>query len=140
MIDEYAGAPTADKVPAAHHIIMVDFDGTIIPWGPLMERRDPYPGVAAAMQALLVHGYRIGIFTSRMSRSWAIHTVGEAEADAFLAQQYEYVRGVLETHDIPFSFITAEKVPAEAYFDDRAIGVPPGTLAGALVHFAREAT
>lgn len=123
----------------ANKLVMVDFDGTIVPWGPLMGTKEPFTGVASALARCHRQGYRIGIFTSRMSRTWAVYEAGEDDADAFLTDQYHYIAEMLSNHNVPFDFITAEKIPAEAYFDDKAIGVPyPGTLPGALVAFLND--
>ena len=109
--------------PIANKLVMVDFDGTIVPWGPLMETRPPYEGVAEAMLGLRRKGYRIGIFTSRLSPTWMRY------ASTSRAQQVAYISTLLERHGIPFDFITAEKLPAEAYFDDKAWHVAEGGLA-----------
>lgn len=109
--------------PMANRLIMVDFDGTIVPWGPLMERRPPYPGVAEAMQKLRAAGYRLGIFTSRLSPAWI------ENAKTTRAEQMNYIKSLLDAFNIPFDFMTAEKLPAEAYFDDKAWHVGEGDLA-----------
>jgi len=64
--------------PIANRLIMVDFDGTIVPWGELMASRPPFPGVADALRRFRDAGWRIGIFTSRMSRTWAAAAAGAA--------------------------------------------------------------
>lgn len=119
--------------PMASKLVLVDFDSTIIPWGPLMEVRVPFPGVPEAMRKLKDAGYTIGIFTSRMSRKWIEHEVGEdadgmisvkAVADFMIAQR-DHVTKILNDHGIPFDLITAEKIPSAAYFDDKAIGIRP---------------
>jgi len=111
----------------ARNLVMIDFDATILPWGPLMEHdRVPFPGVAEAMHELRANGYRIGIFTSRMSPAWIAYA-GTSEDE-----QLGYIKKVLDEHDIPYDLITAEKLPAEAYFDDKAWNVPDGDLAEVL--------
>jgi hypothetical protein len=109
--------------PIADRLALIDFDGTIVPWGPLMGDKDPLPGAVEAIRDLKARGYRIGIFTSRLSRTWAASVVtGGAAVAAFLVEQEQYVRRLLTAHDIPFDFITAEKMPAQFYVDDKAIG------------------
>jgi hypothetical protein len=110
----------------ATRLLMIDFDATILPWGPLMEPRTPFAGVKEAINNLANDGYRIGIFTSRLSPTWIRHE-GTSEQD-----QRDYVTNILQSHGIHFDFITAEKIPAEAYFDDKAVFVYPGSLAAVL--------
>jgi hypothetical protein len=110
--------------PIAAGLVMIDFDGTIVPWGPLMGDKEPEPGAIDAVQAFERAGYRIGIFTSRMSETWACSVTGEGPLHLktlkFLQDQKMYVEATLRRHNIPFHFITAEKVPAVAYIDDKA--------------------
>lgn len=133
--------------PIAAKLVLVDFDGTIVPWGPLMGDKEPIPGTVGAMRALRSAGFRIGIFTSRMSETW-VRSVLEIpqgippiQSDKlhifdFLARQRSYVADILNRHGIPFDFITAEKMPAEVYFDDKAVGVNETfTLAHAIAEF-----
>lgn len=103
--------------PIANKVVCIDFDGTIVPWGPLMAPKEPFPGVAQAIRELKARGYRIVIFTSRLSETW----IGDENQD--LGDQLAYVADILTDHRIPFDDITADKVPAEAYFDDKAITV-----------------
>lgn len=113
--------------PIANKLALIDFDGTIVPWGPLMGEKNLEPGALEAIVAFRTAGYRIGIFTSRMSRKWAISVVNERVEDPhesdigdFLSEQYAYVYETLVRHGVPFDFITAEKMPAEFYIDDKA--------------------
>lgn len=105
--------------PMADKLLMVDFDKTIVPWGPLMEPKDPLPGAVDAIKALVARGYRIGIFTSRLSQSWLLSAFGMVEFKH--EEQEAYVRETLDRAGIPYEFVTAEKLPAEAYIDDKAI-------------------
>ena len=108
--------------PIADKLVMVDFDATIAEWGPLMGDKSIIPGAADAIRRLKDEGYRVGIFTSRLSRTWARSVVGGGPAvAAFITQQEMYVRTILDKNDIPFDFVTAEKMPAAAYIDDKAI-------------------
>lgn len=115
--------------PLAHHVVMIDFDGTIVPWGPLMGPKEPFPEVAEAMRNLRKEGFTIVIFSSRLSPRWCAH----AGTDPL--EQREYIETILDAHDIPFQEVTAEKLPAEVYFDDKAVFVLPGTLAKEINHF-----
>lgn len=112
--------------PQAKGLVMVDFDGTIVPWGELMGWKVPFDGVQEAMADMREAGYRIGIFTSRMSTKWCL------EARTTLTIQHAYVSEILQAHGIPYDFITGEKLPAMAYFDDMAVHVPDGELASLL--------
>lgn len=114
--------------PVAEKVAAIDFDGTIVPWGPLMGDKDPEPGAVEALRAIKAAGYRIVIFTSRLSKRWARSVVGDEpwRVTVFLNEQEEYVRSTLTRHDIPFDEITAEKVPAEFYIDDKAFRYESG--------------
>lgn len=121
--------------PLADKVIMIDFDGTILPWGALMELdRAPYPGVRNAINTLVGEGFTIGIFTSRLSPTWM------AAAGTNEEEQRTYIDRVLRKHGITYHFATAEKLPAEAYFDDKAYHVGEGSLASTLAvwRFGRE--
>ncbi len=108
-----------DIPPVAHRVICVDFDGTIFEWGDLYCKTEPFTGVVEFMQALKSEGWRIVIFTSRMSPTWwAAEGWKPREA---LAEQIGFITGRLESYSIPFDQITCEKVPAEFYIDDKAI-------------------
>ena len=60
-------------------------------------------------------GYKVVIFTSRCSTTWCEQS-GES-----LAANLVWVIDRLIENGIPYDDITAEKVPAEFYIDDRAI-------------------
>jgi hypothetical protein len=102
--------------PIAARVACIDFDGTIVPWGPLIDPAvKPTPGAVKAIQRIKKAGYRIVIFTSRMSGTW----LKDAGEDPRL--QGEYVQQVLDKYGIPWDTITAEKIPAEFYIDDKGI-------------------
>lgn len=109
--------------PEAHRVIAVDFDGTLFPFGYIASEPDPLPGAAEAMRRLKDHGYRLVIFTSRLSLRW-LASAGYSEAE-----MRESVERQLRRHEIPFDEITGEKLPAEAYIDDRAIRFRDGEWA-----------
>lgn len=106
--------------PVARRTICVDFDSTIIPWGQSMfDDSDPLPGAAEAIREWKKRGFRIIIFTSRLSRTW-----WKAEGWDFKeaqVEQMDYIIGILDKHGIPYDGMTAEKIPAIAYIDDKAI-------------------
>lgn len=105
--------------PVGQKVICVDFDGTLFQWGDLYEKLPPFNGAVDAVRAFKKAGYEIVIFTSRMSPTW-----WEAEGmdlkKAFTTQQ-TFCSKRLDDFGIPYDRITAEKVPAEYYIDDKAI-------------------
>jgi hypothetical protein len=118
--DSYAQAK--GHPPSADMTVCVDFDGTICPWGPLMEDRPPFRGVRKALKRLRAAGYRIVILTSRLSREWHADEAARrgVDADDFGAEQFEFLASYMIRWGLPWDCITAEKVPALVYFDDRA--------------------
>lgn len=116
--------------PSAGKRVLIDFDGTIVPWVPdLMGEREPFPGAAVAIRELHRKGYEVIIFTSRLSPSWC------ASVNSGVHEQREYVETILDYYDIPFHQITAEKLPAAVYFDDKAVRVEPGYLGNDIEAF-----
>jgi hypothetical protein len=128
--------------PTAKRVIAVDFDDTIAPWGPLFDLDPPFPGVAEALQRAHRAGYKIVVLTSRLSRRWwqeDCTEFGFANADVFGFENWKYVKNYLDYWKIPYFEITAEKVPAEIYLDDKGYHVPPGMLGCMLdAHIGRQ--
>ena len=114
MSDEQFGLAHG-YAPIAHKVVCVDFDSTLYPWRPIYEQPDPLPGAVAAMQRLKAAGYRIVIFTSRLSPTWLASTKYTA------SDMLDHIEAVLRRDGIPFDQVTAEKVPAVWYVDDRAL-------------------
>lgn len=106
--------------PSAHKVVLVDFDSTLYPWEPIMSEPDPLPGAVAAMQKLHRAGYRLVIFTSRLSPAWL------AESGYRAVDQIEHIERLLRRDGIPYDEISSEKQPAQVYIDDRAIRFRPG--------------
>jgi hypothetical protein len=122
--------------------IAVDFDNTIAPWGPLFDLDPPFDGVIYAMQDAREAGYRIVIHTSRLSPTWwgkDCFKFDYQDPQVFGEANVSYVIDYLQYWNIPFDGITAEKVPADAFFDDRAVAVKPGDLASALTDWLANA-
>jgi FMN phosphatase YigB (HAD superfamily) len=107
--------------PVAHNVVLVDFDGTLYPWGQMFSFPKPMPGAVTAMRELRESGYRIGIFTSRLSPTW--HRSEGWDTNEASKEQRAYIQAVLERDDIPFDFVTCEKVPSVLYLDDKAMRV-----------------
>lgn len=113
-----AGHPRiADKVA------LVDFDGTMFPFGDLDGDLPPLPGTVTAMHLLKDRGYRVVIFTSRLSETWW-ESEGMHPREAY-REQVSYIARQCRKYGIPFDDMTAEKIPAEVYFDDKARRVLP---------------
>lgn len=127
----------AGHPPVAKGIVCVDFDGTIFPFGSMFGMGEPIEGAAEAVRALKEEGYTIVIFSSRFSKAWHDHE-GWPHADA-LEEQTEYVVNALNAHRIPWDRLTADKVPAMAYFDDKAYrAAGPKGLARAVSLFLND--
>jgi hypothetical protein len=109
----------AGHPPVARRVVCVDFDGTIFPFGNLFNvNAQPIPGAVGAMRALKEAGYHIVVFSSRFSAAWHRHE-GWDHVVA-MREQAEFCEAMLDRWQIPFDDFTAEKIPAEAYFDDKA--------------------
>lgn len=111
--------------PSAARVACIDLDATIIPWGPLTSLRRPFPGAVEAMKAMKIDGWTIVVLTSRLSRTWwkAEAAARGMDPTVFGREQTTFVKGLLERYGVPYDRITAEKVPAAVYFDDKAIHV-----------------
>lgn len=125
--------------PVAKGIVCVDFDGTIFPFGQMdVTNVEPIPGAAEAVRTLKGMGYQIVIFSSRFSKAWHDHE-GWDHLEA-TAEQAKHVKSALDAWMIPYDRFTAEKIPAVAYFDDKAwrADIVTGGLAGAVSDFLLE--
>lgn len=106
--------------PVARKVLCIDFDATIFPWGELNSEEPPIIGATTAINAFKKAGYKIIIFSSRMSPTW---WAAEGWANDRMTYQkwYYSIADRLTEWDIPFDVITSEKVPAVAYIDDKGI-------------------
>ena len=109
--------------PVAAKTVLIDFDGTIRPFGLLYGNEPPFPGVPEAIQSLKKAGYRVVIFTSRFSKAWHF-SEGWGTREATKVQR-DYITKFCKRNKIPFDDITADKLPAEVIFDDKAVRVDP---------------
>lgn len=106
----------ADKMPPiARKVVLIDFDDTIAPFGYMFSFPEPFEGIVEFTKLLKSRGYSIGIFTSRLSPTWL------ASAGLTGEEQREYITNYCNMYGILFDFMGAEKVPCEAYIDDKAI-------------------
>lgn len=117
-----AAANAKGHPPVAEKVAAVDFDGTIKPWaGGLFGFPEPLPGAVEAVKRLKDAGYTVVIFTSRLSPTW--HAAEGWDHGEATAKQVEYLRKYCEKYGIDADAATAEKIPAEVYLDDKAMGV-----------------
>lgn len=109
------------------NLIGIDYDGVIVPFGPLTDLdQPPIIGVIEAINSLKSKGYTIVIHTSRLSQYWWNYdykNFGASSPTAFGAAQFEYVKNYLSKWKIPYDILTAEKMPCLVYFDDRAVRI-----------------
>lgn len=105
--------------PAADGVICVDFDGTIAPFGDLFGFPPPLPGAKEFLLMLREQGYTIVIFTSRLSTVW--HAAEGRVPAQGIFDQVTYLQEYFDRYGLPADNVTAEKVPAMAYIDDKAI-------------------
>lgn len=99
----------------ASKVVALDFDGCLYPFVDIYAAPKPNAGARKAAERLKSKGYRIVIFTSRLSPTWLDHAGDDYD------EQYAYIAGLLDRDGIPYDEITAEKVPAFVYVDDRAL-------------------
>jgi hypothetical protein len=112
-------AKMAGHPPVAAGVVCVDFDGTIAPWGDLFGYPEPLPGALDFLRWLKEKGYTVYIFTSRLSGVW--HVSEGRDPGYGVWEQVEYLRKYCERYGIEVDGATAEKIPAIAYIDDKAV-------------------
>jgi len=105
--------------PVAEDVVCVDFDGTIAPFGDKFGFPPPLPGAKEFLKYLRDEGYKIVIFTSRLSTVW--HASEGRDPAHGIAQQVLYLRDYFDMYGLEADSVTAEKIPAIAYIDDKAI-------------------
>jgi len=110
-----------EKVPRR---AMIDLDGTIHKYsngyqdGEIYD--DAFDGAKEVIDWLKRQGYEIVIFTTRASEQNAEELGGDHE------DQIKKIGQWLNKHGIYFDKITAEKLAADFYIDDKAIHIPNG--------------
>ena len=103
---------------------MIDLDGTIHKYsqgykdGTIYD--EPYIGARDVIDYLRKNGYEIVIFTTRASKTNAEELGGDHQ------DQINQVADWLDKNDIYYDKITAEKLAADFYIDDKAIHIPNG--------------
>lgn len=104
--------------------VMIDLDNTIHKYskgyvdGNIYD--DPFDGARDAINWLKDNGYEIVIFTTRASPSNAVEMGGDEKHEIAKVQAW------LKQHDIYFDRITADKISADFYIDDKAIPIHNG--------------
>jgi len=110
-----------EKIPRR---AMIDLDGTIHKYskgyGDGTVYDDPFKGAKEVIEWLKRKGYEIVIFTTRASQANAKELGGDHNS------QIQKVGKWLNKHGIHFDKITAEKLAADFYIDDKAIHIPNG--------------
>jgi hypothetical protein len=114
MPDEVQAIIEKGHPPIADGVVLIDFDGTIAPFGHLFSFPEPLPGAIEALKKFQDAGIKVVIFTSRLSPLW-LETVGHS-----MFQHIDYINEYLGRYGITPYGITAQKVPAFAYIDDHA--------------------
>ena len=108
-----------ENTPIHKKRVMIDFDGTIHKyskrWHDGTPYDSPFEGTREAIQFLKSLGFEVVIFTARLSSE-----TGDR------ANQRRMLEAWFEEYDIPYDFMTADKLPAEFYIDERAIRIENG--------------
>jgi len=117
--EDYGPMPDMGHPKVANGVVCVDFDGTIRPFGDIFAYPEPLPGAKAFLDRLREEGYHIVIFTSRLSTVW--HASEGRDPLTGIIEQVGYIQEYFTRFDLPADNITAEKIPAQAYIDDKAI-------------------
>lgn len=81
---------------------------------------DPFDGAKKAIDWLKDNGYEIVIFTTRVSPGNAVEVGGDVNKEIAKVQSW------LQHHDIYYDKITADKINADFYIDDKAIPIHNG--------------
>jgi hypothetical protein len=105
--------------PVAEGVILVDFDQTIRAWGGLFDMTEPYAGAHEFLWELHDAGYRLYLFTSRLSTVWHAHE-GRNPTEGIM-RQVEFLQEYCDKYKLPFEAMTAEKIPSIAIIDDKAV-------------------
>jgi len=103
---------------------MIDLDGTIHKYsngyqdGSIYD--GPFQGAKQVINWLKSKGYEIVIFTTRASKGNALEMGDDHE------KQIQNVENWLKDHEIYFDRVTADKLAADFYIDDKAITIKDG--------------
>jgi len=104
--------------------IMIDLDGTIHKYSKGWNGGDiydpPFEGSIDAIKWLKSQGFEIIIFTTRASKA------NNEEMGGDYLDQLKKIKEWLDEYNVPYDGITADKLSAEFYIDDKAIHIPNG--------------
>lgn len=100
--------------PMADKVALIDFDGTLFPFGFLFDFPPPLPGAIEGVKALQKAGYSVWIFTSRLHPEW-LKSVDQSESE-----HIRYIYQIMNKHGIAIEGVTDRKMPAAVYIDDKA--------------------
>jgi hypothetical protein len=116
--------PNEAVQPKLYRRVMVDFDKTIYEytsgWNDGLLEDDPFPDSRSALKWLKSKGFEIVIFTTRASEEAAKESGGN------VVEQIRNLENWLSNYDIPYDRITAEKLAADFYIDDKAVHIKDG--------------
>lgn len=105
-----------------HKNIVIDFDGTLMPYSfPIA--KEPYPETIIALNKLKELGFRIIISSARTSSM--------IKSDNYY-NSIEYIKDYLNKYNIPYDEIFIDKPIAKYYIDDRAIRIKNGNWKAVL--------
>lgn len=90
--------------------VLIDFDGVLITKD-RYRQRTPVEGAQAAVRGLKRLGYEIVVFSSRLSGG-----------DIATERNRQFIDKFLHSHGIPYDRMTSDKLNADYYIDDKAIG------------------
>jgi hypothetical protein len=103
---------------------MIDLDQTIHKYSKGYQNGDiydePFDGARDSIKWLKDNGYEIVIFTTRASPENATEMGGDEKKEIAKVQSW------LKMHDIYFDRVTADKLSADFYIDDKAIPIHNG--------------
>ena len=95
--------------------VLVDCDGVLHPyskgWNGGLLYDDPLPQAKWFLETLKNKGYQVVIFTARL------FDTRRNKNDNMMEHIVEW----LNNHNLPFDFVTGNKLPAVAYVDDRGV-------------------
>ena len=109
-------SPLTEQLLEEAKRIMIDFDGTVHRYskgfgdGTIYD--SPTDFAREALSFLKNEGFEIVIFTTRLSK--------EACPDTYITNE-KFIKEWLVNYDIPYDRITAEKLPAMIYIDDKSL-------------------
>jgi phosphoglycolate phosphatase-like HAD superfamily hydrolase len=119
-----------ENTPIHKRRVMVDFDRTIHKYSRSWEDGTPYdppfPYARDSINILKSMGFEIVIFTARLSSE-----TNDADKQRSMLEDW------FREYDIYYDRMTAEKLPAEFYIDDKALRIEDGNW-GSVINSVKE--